>query len=75
LKLKLEIGNQLTVPRIVIVVIATFLLVLFQNLPNNVLPTITELWHAAVIAAIVALTLILQYEGTEPPITPFAGSE
>jgi uncharacterized membrane protein len=73
--MRIQLGVKLTVPKIVIVVIATFLLVLFQNLPADVIPTVAQLYHATVIAAVVALLLILQYEGNAPLVTPFAGSE
>lgn len=58
--MRISIGASLTVPRIVLVVGAVFVLVLFQNLPQDALPTLTQLWHAVGIAIITAITLLLQ---------------
>jgi uncharacterized membrane protein YczE len=53
-------GAMLTRTRIAITVAIVFVLVLCQNLPQDHIPTLLDLYKAIVIAAIVALTQMLQ---------------
>jgi hypothetical protein len=58
--LKIQIGNTLTVPRILYTALLVFALTLFQNLPQQRLPTLEEFYKALIVAGIVALVLLLR---------------